>query len=180
MRSVFPDGTDGPAGAEWRASIGNVYPVSIFQEEAPVEEPVLDNTDPPITGGARILNKGEFPEWWKKWEEPQPEEVPLSTRPISELIAEAASELKIKKTKSKPKPRAQLRQEAPAPAQLRQEVPAPRIGVVYQYRLGVEAISSMSVKWEHERNHDIQDALIFLKRRQDRRMAALLLLKLLD
>lgn len=33
-----------------------------------------DNSDPPITGGGRVLLKGQWPEWWENWEEPQPTE----------------------------------------------------------------------------------------------------------
>ena len=64
-----------------------------------------DNTDPPITGGGRVLRKGKLPEWWENWEEPQPtESIPTPPVNIAELIALAASALEMPPTVIDPAP----------------------------------------------------------------------------
>jgi hypothetical protein len=63
------------------------------------QEPAVPQ-DTGYKGGGRVLHKGEFPEWWKDWEEPQPEEeIPKSAK---EQLAELAAGLPARKPKVVP------------------------------------------------------------------------------
>ncbi len=164
----------------------------ILVREKSCDYSFLNNQDPPITGGGRVLSKGGWPEWWENWEEPEPTEAPPK-RSIAELIAEVAGELDI--------PRQQLPQPTPAPVikfpQLRQPAKAPpeppKPLVVWEQDVRVLARSSTAVQWDTiaqrlelsaefdvKQNDELGNMANYLKREQDRNLAALLLLRLLD
>lgn len=133
-------------------------------EEAPAPEPSLDNTDPVITGGGRVLREGEWPEWWKEWETSQPkEDPPEPKRNVAELLAEAAGALDMPAPKAPEKPA---------------QKPKARKSQTYSY--AVEVMPTVEVNYTHTANFDAQGAAEYVIRRQNRRTAALLLLKLLD
>lgn len=65
---------------------------------APPTPTPADNSDPPITGGGRVMPEGAWPQWWEAWEEPQPTEAPPEFTSSTLLLAELAAELGMPKT----------------------------------------------------------------------------------
>ena len=123
----------------------------------PGAAPAVDNSDPPITGGGRVMSQGSFPQWWENWEEPQPTEAAPPIPPsFAELIAEAAAELPMPSTPP-PTPQPVIRRRR---SRMR-TTPAVRArGTIQRFTVG--------------------EATERLARRQRRQTALLLLMRLLD
>ncbi len=87
---------------------------------------------PPVTrgqGGGRVMRKGEFPEWWREEEEPQPKETEELKKSSAEQIAELAETLPIPK-RQETKKVVPLRKKTPKKAQPKQETIEPKKEVV--------------------------------------------------
>ena len=80
-------------------------------------------------GGGRVMRKGDFPEWWKEEEEPQPKETAETKKSTAEQIAELAETLPIPKPKETKKV-VPLRKKTPKKAQPKQQIIEPEKEVV--------------------------------------------------
>lgn len=82
-------------------------------------------------GGGRVMREGQFPEWWKEWEEPQPEvgpPKPTTEEKIAELASKSAMPKTLRKKATvtplkKPKPK---KPEPPKPEPPPPPPPAPK------------------------------------------------------
>lgn len=149
--------------AEWRQQVGWGYS-GILADAPPVEDDVvLDNSDPAITYGGRVMREGQFPEWWENWEEPQPTEPPPNPIPLSELLAEAAGALDMPRAK------------APAPPKPKAK-PQP-VGETHALAASIRRTVSVSATITHQDNPLTKDDIV---RWQKRHTVALLLLSTLD
>lgn len=123
----------------------------------------VDNSDPPITGGGRVMSTGSFPEWWENWEEPQPPPAALPPQ-FSALIAEVTGTLSMPKSP------------APVPSQTG---PTLRIvrpeGNVTSHRAVIEFIPDPVVLLDRRASE-----LAGVLKNVDRKLGLLLLSRLLD
>ena len=135
--------------------------------------PPVDNSDPAITGGGRVMRKGQFPEWWEEEEEPQPKPEPEDT--AREKLAEAAAVLPFPKSKNKVPPPPPKPKKAPPPLKPRKLVL--RTILAESGTLGI-GINGPGVNFVC-RSVPV-DILNMIEKEQSRKTAAAMLLMLLD
>ena len=114
-------------------------------------------------GGGRVMRPGQFPEWWKEEEEPQPQEIESEKPKSKDKLAELAGELSMPKPEKKPKkkkPKAKVVPISKPPAKAPESPKPEPKPVEAELRTELEALSKSVKRMEKK----LAAALILLLR----------------